>query len=254
MGNSHLSVLITRIKKQKNRLVYINELKEQFEKTLGDAYTEKKWYKLIYHLKNKWYLVSLKKDIFCFTSPDFTTTESELLLNRYWLILEHHLEHYWKKHYIGWIKALELHYWNNDIPDQLLVITDTKQWVETIMSGKDMHIKVYSQQKKSLFASFVPFTKKVKIGKIAFIIANKELAILESLFSYDEMTDRYSREYIKKILKKHELDIDTLESILKIWKHHTSINRLLDIVSISRPQQLDQIKALIKKYSFRIKN
>jgi len=42
MGNSHLSVLITRIKKQKNRLVYINELKEQFEKTLGDAYTEKK--------------------------------------------------------------------------------------------------------------------------------------------------------------------------------------------------------------------
>ncbi|MBP6256671.1 hypothetical protein KA405_02895 [Patescibacteria group bacterium] len=84
------------------------------------------------------------------------------------------------------------------------------------MSGKDMHIKVYSQQKKSLFASFVPFTKKVKIGKIPFIIANKELAILESLFSYDEMTDRYSREYIKKILKKHELDIDTLESILKI--------------------------------------
>ncbi len=109
MGNSHLSVLITRIKKQKNRLVYINELKEQFEKTLGDAYTEKKWYKLIYHLKNKWYLISLKKDIFCFTTPDFTTTESELLLNRYWLILEHHLEHYWKKHYIGWIKALELH-------------------------------------------------------------------------------------------------------------------------------------------------
>jgi hypothetical protein len=254
MGNSHLSVLITRIKKQKNRLVYINELKEQFEKTLGDVYTEKKWYKLIYHLKNKWYLISLKKDIFCFTSPDFTPTESELLLNRYWLVLEHHLEHYWKKYYIGWIKALELHYWNNDIPDQLLVITDTKQWVETIMSGKDMHIKVYSQQKKSLFSSFVPFTQKVKIGKIPFTIANKELAILESLFSYDELTDRYSREYIKKILKKYELDIDTLESILKIWKHHTSINRLLDIVTISRPQQADQIKALIKKYSFRIKN
>jgi hypothetical protein len=253
MGNSHLSVLITRIKKQKNRLVYINELKEQFEKTLGDAYTEKKWYKLIYHLKNKWYLISLKKDIFCFSSPDSTPTESELQTNRYWTILEDHLLLYWKKQYIWWIKALELHYWNIDIPDLILVITDTKQWVETVMSGKNMQIKVYSQQKKSLFGLFIPFTKKIKVGKWQFIIANKELAILESLFSYDEITDRYSREYIKKIIKKYELDIETLEELLKIWKHHTSINRLLDIVTLSRPQQADQIKALIKKYSFRVK-
>ena len=79
-----------------------------------------------------------------------------------------------------------------------------------------MQVKVYSQHKKSLFSSFAQFTKRIKIGKLQFTIANKELAILESLFSYDELTDRYSREYIKKILKKYELDIDVLESILKL--------------------------------------
>lgn len=252
MTESHLWTIINRIKKQKNKIIYINDLKKQFIATLGENYTEKKWYKLIYHLKNKWYLVSLKKDIFCLTLPDAQFSESELLYNRYWTILANHLQIFEKKHYIWWIKALELHYWNTDIPDQLLVITDTKQWTETVMLGKELHIKVYSQQKKSLFSSFIHFTKKIKIGKIYFIIANKELAILESLFSYDEITDRYSLEYIKKTLKKYELDCDILESIIKLWKHHSSINRLLDIVTLVRPQQADAIKALIKKYSFRI--
>lgn len=252
MADSPLSTIIDRIKKQKNKIIYIDDLKKQFVTVLSDAYTEKKWYKLIYHLKNKWYLTSLKKDIFCLTSPDNTPTESALCQSRYWTILENHLRHFAKKQYIWWIKALELHYWNTDIPDQLLVITDTKQWIETIMLGKLMQIKVYSQQKKSLFWSFAQFTKRIKVGKLQFTIANKELAMLESLFSYDELTDRYSREYIKKILKKYELDLDVLESILKLWKHHTSINRLLDIVILSRPQQEEHIKALIKKYSFRI--
>jgi hypothetical protein len=47
------------------------------------------------------------------------------------------------------------------------------------------------------------------------MIACKELGLLESLFSYDQNSDRYTYEYIKKMLKKYEPNLDIIEHILQ---------------------------------------
>lgn len=250
MRNSHLSTIILSCQKHKNKLIYIDELKEIFRKELWSDYTDKKWYKLIYHLKNKWHLQSLKKDIFCLTNPDQLLTVDELIETYYRQILHTHLTQFAKKRYIGWSKALELHAANIDVPDQILIINPTKQSIDTILTGKLIHAKTYTHQGKNLFPQFMSCTEKIKIGKQYYPIACKELAILESLFSYDPQTDRYVYEYIKKLLKKHELDLTIIEHILQIGKHHTSVNRLLDLIKLTRPKLVDPLKQLIKKYSF----
>lgn len=250
MRNSYLTNIIALCQKQKNKLIYINELKDLFRKELGSEYTDKKWYKLIYHLKNKWYLHSLKKEIFCITHPDHTSSEEELIEDNYRQILQHHATQIAKKWYIWWIKALELHYGNADIPEQILVINPVKQSIDTVIAGKCIHAKTYTHQGKNLFPTFVACTERKKIGKLMFTIACKELAILEALFSYDQTTDRYAYEYIKKILKKYEPNLDVIEFILQAGKHHTSVNRFLELIKLTRPKLVEPLRSLIKKYSF----
>jgi len=136
------------------------------------------------------------------------------------------------------------------MPDQILVVNGTKQAIDTVVTGKIVHAKMYTHKKNNLFAEFNKFTQKVRIGKHSFSIAQKELAILECLFSYDEIADRYAYEYIKKLLKKYELDLQVMEKILMLGKHHTSVNRLLDILKPIKPKLAEHITKLIKKYSF----
>ena len=130
MPKSHLWDLIAWAKKQKKTLVFINEIKSTCKQILWDEYTDKKCYKLLYHLKNKGYIISLKKDIFCLSDPENINTEEELITKWYRTILDHHLQQFWKKQYIGWVKALELHWWNFDIPDEILIVTEKKQCFE----------------------------------------------------------------------------------------------------------------------------
>jgi hypothetical protein len=250
MRNSYLTSIIALCQKQKNKLMYIDELKILFRKELGSEYTDKKWYKLIYHLKNKWYLRSLKKEIFCITHPDQQISEEELAEQYYWQILHNHAMQIAKKRYIGWIKALELHYWNTDIPEQILIINPVKQSIDTIIAWKLIHAKTYTHQKSNLFTQFYSCSEKKKIWKQTYMIACKELGLLESLFSYDQNSDRYTYEYIKKMLKKYEPNLDIIEHILQSWKHHTSVNRLLELIKITRPKLVDPLRQLIKKYSF----
>jgi hypothetical protein len=250
MRNSYLTSIIALCQKQKNKLIYIDELKKLFRNELGSEYTDKKGYKLIYHLKNKWYLVSLKKEIFCITSPDQVDSEHDLMEKYYWQILQTHATHIHKKRYIWWLKALELQYGNHDIPDQILVINPSKQSIDTLLAGKLIHAKTYTHQGKNLFTDFVRCTDKVKIGKQTFPIAGKELAMLEALFSNDQLTDRYTSEYIKKVLKKYEPNLDVIEHILQIGKHHTSVNRLLDLIKITRPKLVEPLREHIKRHSF----
>lgn len=250
MRNSYLTNIITLCQRQKNKLIYINELKDLFRKELGSDYTDKKGYKLIYHLKNKWYLYSLKKEIFCITHPDHASWEEELIEHYYRPILQHHASQMAKKWYIWWIKALELHYDNIDIPEQILVVNSEKQSIDTVIAGKLIHAKTYTHQGKNLFPAFLACTERKKIGKQTYTIACKELAMLEALFSYDPTTDRYAYEYIKKTLKKYEPNLEVIEYILQAGKHHTSVNRFLELIKLTRPKLVEPLRYLIKKYSF----
>jgi hypothetical protein len=250
MRNSYLAGIIQVCQKQKNKLIYIDELKDIFRKALGSEYTDKKWYKLIYHLKNKWYLYSLKKEIFCITDPQHLINEEELIEQYYRQILHFHISQTAKKRYVWWIKALEIWYGNTDIPEQILLINPNKQSIDTVLAGKLIHTKTYTHQGKNLFVKFLECTEKKKVGKLSFTIACKELAMLEALFSYDQMRDRYTYEYIKKVLKKYEPNLEIIEYVLQQGKHHTSVNRLLELIKATKPKLVEPLRQLIKKYSF----
>ena len=83
-------------------------------------------------------------------------------------------------------------------------------------------------------------------------IANLELSILECLYNFDTTNKWYIEECIKKAIKKNwkTLDLTTLETIIKLWKHNTSLNRLYSLTKLSYPTLSEEIKKLIKKYGF----
>ena len=84
------------------------------------------------------------------------------------------------------------------------------------------------------------------------LTANLELAILECLYNFDTSNKWYIEENIKKAIKKNwkTLNITALETIIKLWKHNTSLNRLYNITKLTYPKLADEIKKLIKKYGF----
>ena len=83
-------------------------------------------------------------------------------------------------------------------------------------------------------------------------IANLELSILECLYNFDTTNKGYIEECIKKAIKKNgkSLNLSTLESIIKLWKHNTSLNRLYSLTKLTYPTLSEDIKKLIKKYGF----
>jgi DNA-binding MarR family transcriptional regulator len=84
------------------------------------------------------------------------------------------------------------------------------------------------------------------------IIANLKLSILECLYNFDTTNKWYIEECIKKAIKKNgkTLSLSTLESIIKLWKHNSSLNRLYNLTKLTYPTLSEEIKKLIKKYGF----
>jgi hypothetical protein len=220
---------------------------------MDSDYSENKAYKIIYQLKNRWYLVNLKKSIFLAKDPEKEYDEQQLLESFYRSIVKKHCKDFTDgKRYIWWIKALELNQTNFEIPDEILIVTDWKQSTETIMFDKQACFKTYENNDKSLYNFFNKYTKKIYIGKNVFPVANLELAMLESLYNPSIITKWYIDETIKKVIRKNKKYINTniFEEILKKNKHHTSINRLYKLAIWIDPDFSDEIKNIIKKYSY----
>lgn len=114
-----------------------------------------------------------------------------------------------------------------------------------------MHCKKYTSKKENYFSVFKKFTTKTKIGKFSFPHAKRELALLECLYNFDEFDDRYTMELVKKVCKRvKDLDFKLLASIIKLGKHHTSLNRLYKITKKINPSVAENLAPLIKQYSF----
>lgn len=89
------------------------------------------------------------------------------------------------------------------------------------------------------------------MGKYSFTLANKELALLECMYNFDEMFDKTTYETVKKVIKRSKhIDIDTITHIIKLGKHHTSINRLYKIAKDVNKTFAIQLADIIKRYSF----
>ncbi len=253
MARWNFDIVVKRLLKHKNKLIWIEKIKEIIQNILDSDYSESKSYKIIYHLKNKWYLLTLKKSIFLVKDTEKEYDEQQLLEMFYRSIVKKHCKDFvaWKR-YIWWVKALELNMTNFDIPEEILIVNENKQSTETVMFDKQVLFKVYESDKKSLFSFFNKFTKKTYIGKNVFPIANLELAILESLYNPSVVNKWYIDELIKKIIRKNKkyLDQKIWSDILKRNKHHSSINRLYKLALSIDPTLSQDIKAIIKKYSY----
>lgn len=253
MQDSHFNIVVKKILKHKWKVLDSWKLKKFIQDILDTNYTDKKAYKIIYYLKQRWYVISLKKDIF-FIKDQNQNIEVDILIDKlYRQILAAHCKQYlWSDRYIWWLKALELNIWNNAIPEDIDVINPEKQSREVILASKYLNFKSYTIKKDNLFKKFKKLTQKIKIWKNSFHYSNLELSILESLYNPSVISENYVKEVIKKVLRKHKktLNFDIFWQILKLGKHHSSLNRLYSISKSIDPELATQIIAIVKKYSF----
>ena len=70
MQKNNFDIVVKNLSKYKNKLIEIDKVKEIVKKILDNEYSENKAYKMIYHLKNKWHLLNLKKGIFLVKNPE----------------------------------------------------------------------------------------------------------------------------------------------------------------------------------------
>ena len=253
MKNQYFDTVVKKIWKHKNKIIEIEKIKSIIEHILDTEYTEKKAYKMIYYLKNRGYIQSIKKDILFIKDPEQTYTENELTEKFYREIVKKHCSDFLKsKRYIWGIKALELNMNNYAIPDEILIVNNYKQATEKAMNNKQVLFKTYESKTKNLFPLFYAQTKKIQIKNSPFMIANLELAILETLYNQSIINKTYGEELIKKIIRKYykQLNVKIREDFIKNNKHHSAINKLYKISQGIEPTLAEKIKTIIKKYSY----
>lgn len=88
--SSYLNEISIKLKKRRHKVIFSKELKSLIQKVMTSEYTDKKAYKQIYYLKNKGYILSIKKDIFYIKLPEDHISEDLILEDWYRFILHHH--------------------------------------------------------------------------------------------------------------------------------------------------------------------
>lgn len=253
MKNKYFDIVVKKIWKHRGKLLHIEKVKDIMSSILAEDYSDQKMYKIIYYLKNRWYLQPLKKDIYLVKAPETMYDDAQLLEMFYWNIAKQHCKKYLDSdRYIGGIKALELNISSFDVPEDLLVINRYKQSNEIIAFNKKIIYKKYYAEDKKLFKLFYKFTHKVYIKNNVFPVANIELSLLESLYNTPLLSQWYVNELVKKVLRKYKksLDIRVREKILMNNKHHSSINRLYRLAQVVDPELSEKIKTVIKRFGY----
>lgn len=254
MANIVFDNLVKKLMKYKGKLIDGEKISSLLAPLLAEDFSIQKAYKMIYYLKARWYLENIKKNIFFVKDPDYVSNKEDILALFYRIIVKRHCADFLKgNRYIGWLKALELNLASYDVPEELTIVNQYKQATEVVMFDKQMVFKTYAKNKTdNLFKFFWKLTKKTKIWHLTFPIAGLELAILESLYNPGMISQGYTNELVKKVIRKYHksLDIKVRESILKKNKHNTSINRLYELSKSIDPELAEKLKNLIKRYGY----
>ena len=247
--------LIQNLLKQKKKIISLNDLKKLINASFWENTPISKIYKITFQLKNRQYLMSLRKELFYITNPEHPIKPEEIEEQLYRRLFKEHCNWVSKKWYIWWLTALEIHlHWAwITLPEIITVINEKKQATETLIFDKQIAFKKFESKWKNMIPSLMKLTNKVTMINCKNIpISNLELSILECLYNFDTTNKWYIEECIKKAIKKNwkTLNISTLETIIKLWKHNTSLNRLYSLTKLSYPNLSEEIKKLIKKYWF----
>lgn len=251
----HIENLIQNLQKQKKKIITANDLKKFIYLSFWESTPTNKIYKITFQLKNRWYLLCLRKDLFYITNPEKPITAEEIEEQRYRRLLKDHCNWICKQRYIWGLTALEIHLHGNwvTIPDTIMITNKEKQSVETIVFERQIAFKKFETKWKNLISQLIKQTNNVNMPNCKKLqIANLELSILECLYNFDTTNKWYIEECIKKAIKKNgkTLNLQNLESIIKLWKHNTSLNRLYSSTKTTYSDLSKQIKNLIKKYGF----
>jgi len=247
--------LIQILQKQKKKIISSDDLKKFIYLTFWESTPISKIYKITFQLRNRWFLFSLRKDLFYITNPEKPTTAEEIEEQRYRKLLKDHCNWVCKQRYIWGLTALEIHlHWNGvTIPETVMIINKEKQTIETVVFEKQIAFKKFETKWKNLVSQLIKQTIETNMTNCKnLLIANLELSILECLYNFDTTNKWYIEECIKKAIKKNgkTLNLQNLEIIIKLWKHNTSLNRLFSLTKSIYPALSNEIKNLIKKYGF----
>ena len=102
MKNKYFDTVVKKMGKYKNKIIDIEKMKEILKNILDTDYSDKKTYKIIYYLKNRGYLTSLKKDLFFVKNPEKEYAEESIIEQFYRDMLKKHGNEFIRgKRYIG---------------------------------------------------------------------------------------------------------------------------------------------------------
>lgn len=253
MRENYFNIVVKKILKERWKIIWPEKIKKIVRNILAENYSDSKNYKVVYYLKARWYLLSLKKDLYFIKEKTDKITDLDLIEKYYWNILKKHCDFYLgKSRYVWWLKALELNISNFDIPETVDIINPIKQSKEVVLKWKEVVFKKYSIKNWDFFKKLKNFLQKIKIWNVSFLVSNLELSILESLYNPDILSEKYINEIIKKIIRKNKkiLNLENIVDIIIVGKHHSSINRFYQLARMVDPDLTEKLWEIIKKYSF----
>ena len=245
-----INTSVKKLLKNQGKIVTIEQLKKMFQ----ESEVTSSFYKKIFYLKKRWYLISLKKDLFYVKDPSYEIDREEIIDKFYWDILYDYVrKNYVNKYFIWWVKALEIRNNNFSIPDKIILVNSYKRDMETLLKWKKVFNTVYSIKWFDLNKSFKYFqkqTKKVDINWKKFIVANYELSLLESLYSLSILEEKYVFELGKKNIRKNykRINLEVLEYFLKAWKYWSACKRFYEISLYVMPEFAEKLKYLLLKW------
>ena len=155
--------LIQKLLKQKKKILPLDDLKNLINISFWENTPLSKIYKITFQLKNRWYLISLRKELFYITNPEKPITTEEIEEQRYRKLLKDHCSQICKKRYIWWLTALEIHlHWTwITLPETITVINEKKQTTETLIFDKQISFKKFETKWKNMISSLMKLTNEV---------------------------------------------------------------------------------------------
>ena len=237
------------------KLITISDLLKLLNSLFESQQNMNQFYKTIYYLKNKWFLISLKKELFLIKNPKKDLTEFDIENTYYRKILKKHCSLYCNTaRYIWWLTALEINYTDKipEIPEEIIIFNKKKQSKEVVMFEKKVIFKKYEVNGKNLIPTLLKNIKKKKTVWWIIAYANLELSILETLYNLDTNNKTYIENLIIKTLKKYKKNYQTknLEEILKTGKFNSPANRFLKLITPLFPDLADDVRKIIKKCGY----
>lgn len=250
---STFDIIVKNLWKHKWKIITNEEVRKILSSVWEGELTNSRVYKTSHKLKNKWHLMSIKKNLFLVTDPKKQPNEDEILINHYRKLLKRHCNDYleggW---YIGWVKALEFHLQNYSIPENIDIVNTYKTSLEVIAFDKTINYKQYTHRHHDIFKEVKKYLWKIKLWRYSFALAPLELAMLESLHNPSIVQRNLINEYIKTILRKHKktINMELFEHILNVNKHHVGVNRIYHLSKSIDKTLADQLYDILKRHSF----